>query len=60
MDIHRKREKKMPEDENQKQVRTSTGGSLKNKEIPKYKRVKRVCTYDGVVYTCKLSKQIDK
>ena len=50
----------MFEDENEKQVRTSTGWLLKNKEMPKDENVKRVRNYANVVSTKKLSNEREK
>ena len=46
-----KETKNVLEDENDKKVRTSTGDLLKDKEIPKDEKVKRVSTYSDVVST---------
>ena len=55
-----KETKKMLEDKNQKQVRRSTEGKLKNKYIPRYERGKHELTYDYVVSTWKLSNEREK
>ena len=55
-----KEAKNMFEDENDKQVRTITGGTLKNKEMPKDKKGKQVRTYADVVSTRKLNNGIEK
>ena len=43
--------------ENDKQVGTSTGGSLKNKDIPRDEKRKVVRTYAGVISTGNLSNE---
>ena len=48
-----KETKKMPEDKNDKQVRTSTGGPLKKRDIPRHKKGKWVSTYSDLVSTGK-------
>ena len=47
----------MLEDKNDKQVGTITGGSLKNKDMLRYKKEKRLYTYAGVVSIGKLSNE---
>ena len=50
----------MLEDENDKHVRTITGGTLKDKEMPREENRKRVCTYADVVSTGKISDEREK
>ena len=50
----------MLEDENDKQVRTRTGGPLKKKYMPRDNKGKRVHTYADVISTGKFSNNRDK
>ena len=50
----------MLEDKNDKQVRMSTGGALKKKEMPRDEKGEYVCTYSDVVSTRKLSNEREK
>ena len=56
----RKETKNMLEKKNDKQVRTNIGGTLKDKEVPRDKKDKRVCTHAGVVYIEIFSNEIEK
>ena len=55
-----KENKEMLEDENDKQVRTSTVGPLKKKELPRYEKEKLVPTYADIVSTGKLINEREK
>ena len=59
LEIHRKKQKTFLK-KYDKQVRTSTGGLLKKKEIPRDKKGKQVRSYADVVSTGKLSKEREK
>ena len=50
----------MLEDKNEKQVRTSTGGPLKNTEMPRDEHGKWVRTYADIVSTGKFSNEREK